>query len=97
MTIIPRWNFIALLTLTACLAFGADTTPNLNPPSVDIPALVKKAESGDAKAQYRLGLSYALGEGVPKDVVLAVSWYRKAAEQGEANAQTSLGYCYAEG
>jgi TPR repeat protein len=97
MTIISRWNFIAVLTLTACMAFGADTTPSPNPSSVDIPALVKKAESGDAKAQDTLALLYAKGEGVPKDEALAASWHRKAAEQGLARAQRSLGNCYQTG
>ena len=45
MTIFSRWNFIAILTLTACLIFGADATPSPNLSPVDIPALVKKAES----------------------------------------------------
>ena len=92
MTIIYRWNFISVLTLTACLAFGADTTPSL-----DIPALVKKAESGDALAQFSLGTRYYNGAGVPKDPVLAVSWYRKAAEQGNASAQWLLGFNYSLG
>ena len=44
MTIISRWDFIAVLILTACLAFGADT-PSPNPSDVDIPALMKKADN----------------------------------------------------
>jgi uncharacterized protein len=97
MTITPRWNFIAVLTLTACLAFGADATPSLIPSPADIPALVKKAESGDAEAQCRLADAYYAGEGVPKDEALAASWHRKAAEQGLARAQWSLGNCYQTG
>ena len=34
---------------------------------------------------------------VPKDMVEAVKWYRKAAEQGDPIAQSSLGDCYASG
>jgi TPR repeat protein len=56
-----------------------------------------RAEHGDAKAQYRLAVSYAQGEGVPRDYVEAVRWYRKAAEQGDANAQLGLGYMYDHG
>ena len=40
---------------------------------------------------------YATGEGVPKDAVQAVSWYRKAAEQGHASAQGNLGAMYSRG
>ena len=57
----------------------------------------KKAEQGDAAAQFNLGLMYADGDGVPKDAVEAVKWYRKAAEQGNAKAQTNLGLMYANG
>ena len=37
------------------------------------------------------------GLGVAKDVVEAVSWYRKAAEQGEALAQYNLGRMFQYG
>ena len=40
-----------------------------------------KAEGGDAESQVELGLRYAKGEGVAKNQVEAVKWYRKAAEQ----------------
>ena len=55
------------------------------------------AERGEAVAQFYVGLSYALGRGVPKDDAKAVAWYRKAAEQGLALAQAFLGAMYATG
>ena len=54
----------------------------------------KKAEKGDADAQYNLGVMYQIGEGVPKDSAEAVKWYRLAADQGLARAQTNLGWMY---
>ena len=54
-------------------------------------------EQGDADAQFKLGTCYANGNGVPKDAVEAVSWYRKAADQGHAQAQFNLGMLYKEG
>lgn len=65
--------------------------------AVDINALKKSAEQGDAKAQYNLGVCYYNGNGVEKDYQEAVKWYRKAAEQGIAEAQCNLGLCYDEG
>jgi TPR repeat protein len=56
-----------------------------------------RAERGDAKAQYNLGVCYKNGEGVAKDKVEAVKWYRKAAEQGSIAAQFGLGFMYQEG
>jgi len=55
------------------------------------------AQSGDANAQFWLGLMYSSGQGVPQDYAQALSWYRKAAEQGEAHAQYSLGVMYYNG
>ena len=37
------------------------------------------------------------GQGLPKDYVEAVRWYRKSAEQGDANAQYSFSFAYHEG
>jgi hypothetical protein len=56
-----------------------------------------KAEAGDPNSEFQLGLAYANGQGVAKDLAEAVKWYRKAAEQNFAPAQTSLGYCYEGG
>ena len=50
-----------------------------------------RAKAGSAEAQFYVGSMYANGDGVPKDAVQAVSWYRKAAEQGNASAQFNLG------
>jgi TPR repeat protein len=52
------------------------------------------AENGDAAAQFKLGLYYSQGQGVPQDYVEAVKWYRKAAEQGDAGAQSMLGMIF---
>ena len=40
---------------------------------------------------------YDNGQGVAKDEVEAVKWFRKAADQGEADAQNNLGNMYANG
>jgi hypothetical protein len=60
-------------------------------------SLFKKAEQGDAGAQYRLGRRYYEGNGVTKDYTKAVFWIRKAAEQGNKKAQFRLGHCYRNG
>lgn len=55
------------------------------------------AEEGNAKAQFRMGVMYGMGQGVPQDDQEAVKWVRKAAEQGDALAQAALGDLYATG
>lgn len=54
-------------------------------------------ESGGAEAQYRLGLMYANGMGVPTDQAEAARLYRLAADQGVEKAQFSLGELYRDG
>ena len=44
-----------------------------------------------------LGSCYANGDGVEKDMLEAIEWYRKAADQGDADAQYNIGLCYANG
>ena len=44
-----------------------------------------------------MGVRYLLGEGVAKDTIEGVNWYRKAAEQGKPTAQYNLGLCYSRG
>jgi TPR repeat protein len=50
-----------------------------------------KAEAGDPNAQYKLGVMYFEGKGVPQDYAEAAKWFKKAGEQGEATAQCNLG------
>ena len=57
----------------------------------------KRAEQGNANAQFNLGLIYDNGRGVPQDFAEAAKWYRLAAEQGQADAQCNLGVMYSEG
>lgn len=57
----------------------------------------KKAEQGNADAQYNLALKYRKGEGVPQNDKIAVKWYKEAAEQEIAEAQNNLSYMYEYG
>ena len=60
----------------------------------DIQELTRKAEQGDAEAQFNLGECHRKGEGVEQNLKQAVNWYQKAAKQGNAKAQCHLGICY---
>lgn len=55
------------------------------------------AHLGFPEAENRLGVMYNYGEGVQRDDVEAVKWYRKAAEQGNMFAQFSLSHQYEYG
>jgi tetratricopeptide (TPR) repeat protein len=62
-----------------------------------LPFYEQAAIAGNIGAQNRLGICYANGFGVVKDINKAVEWYKKAAEQGSDAAQNSLGYYYEYG
>ena len=63
----------------------------------DVETLRRKAEAGDAKAQYNLGWMCAKGWGVPKDDAEAAKWYHKAAVAGDVDSQFNLAVIYAKG
>ena len=55
--------------------------------------LLKKAQDGDAEAQFYLGVAYSNGEGVEQDYAVAVKWLRLAAEQGYCRCATQSWCC----
>ena len=52
---------------------------------------------GDPDTQFRLAGKYISGEGVPKDINIAVTLLQKAAEQGHIKANGALGELYFRG
>lgn len=52
------------------------------------------AEQGHNEAQVFVGLAYANGWGVDKDMTAASEWYQKAAEQNNPSGQFLLGLHY---
>jgi len=63
----------------------------------DVPALVRDAEAGNYKAQWMLGVVYADGKLVPKDLVKSWSWFQKSAEKGWPIGQNAVGLAYMTG
>jgi TPR repeat protein len=49
------------------------------------------ADQGLPIGQYQLGFYYYHGAGVPKDIVQALKWNRKAADQGYEPALQAMG------
>jgi len=78
-------RFFVVLAVAALLASSAFA-------QID-PALLKKAEAGDARAQNAVAESYDKNQNYKE----AFAWYSKAANYGLARAQYNLGVMYAEG
>ena len=79
-----------LLTVVASTAWGQGMTEGYND-------FIGPAKSGDAKAQYYIGLFYEQGRDVPQDEKQAISWYLKAAENGYVKAQERMADRYFRG
>jgi TPR repeat protein len=62
--------------------------------SVSIRAL---ASNGNHESQCDLGYQFANGDGVAKDPIEAVKWFRKAADGGYDQGEFRLGRCFAYG
>ncbi|WP_209011764.1 peptidoglycan-binding protein [Roseibium aggregatum] len=80
----------------------ADTHPaslvaSLPPEAVGPMALRSAAASGNAAAEFLVGVKYTEGDGVPADLAEAAKWYQKAADQGLAPAQYRLASLYEKG
>ena len=56
-----------------------------------------RAVAGHDKAQLQMGLCYAMGQGVRRDLAKAAGWFARAARQGNPQALTELAMCYRYG
>lgn len=64
---------------------------------VDLVALQKRAEDGNAQAQMEWAMCCFDGQGVAQDPAKAVEWLIKSADQGNPEAQYALAICYESG
>lgn len=55
------------------------------------------AEKGDARAEFKIGVAYKCGDGVPKDDEKSFAWCMKSALQGDSDAQRWVGEAYLGG
>lgn len=66
-------------------------------PYSSLEKIQKLAQQGDPIAQFKLGVAYEEGKGVPHDCKQAFSWYRQAADQDHQGAQNTLAVLYERG
>jgi uncharacterized protein len=84
------WRSLAIGLLSFSFASAAQA------PGID-PALLAKANAGDAPAQLAVGVTYERGDGAKPDYAQAESWYRRAAIQNNSEAQIRLAALYRDG
>ena len=94
-----HWAYVVGITLlSSVLTAAGGQTPDLDP------AVLAKANAGDATAQVAVGLSY-IGKDVSTrskkqadaDYKAAAEWFRKAAEQGNIAGEMKLASLYSDG
>ena len=61
------------------------------------PVCMAMARKGDPFAQNIIGVSYATGVGITKNLSESLIWFQKSAAQGFSKAQNNLGLAYLEG
>ncbi len=90
-----------LLFLPIAATAGPVVGPASNPDNAVTPEVLAKwmagAEHGYGPDQYRLGLAYAAGDGVPQNFNEAAHWWRKGAYNIDPQAELMLGEAYAHG
>jgi hypothetical protein len=98
-----RWGMLLCVLWVGGLA-GCPSAGHRPPPPgtiqeapEEVSKLRQQAMRGDVEAQYRLGLMYHTGEGLPQHDASAVQWLQRAATQGSAEAQRLLGRMYLSG
>lgn len=101
-----RARAVARLVIVITVSLMAIPSPfaatQLKPPSAERAQQILEqsrptAESGDASAQYNMGVLYDRGYGVERDYAKALQWYEKAAAQHYARAEHNLGIMYKTG
>lgn len=87
------YRFIPLLLLVLINA-GCASLPGA---TAETRQLERRADDGDAKAQYQLGLRLTSGSAVTQDYRRGIEAFRAAAKQGHTAAQFMLGMAYYTG
>lgn len=95
------WASKAIEWVLQAIGFSTDNTQygKIEGPAEDGSVLPSEndIDSGNAIAEYNLGLDYYYGGEVKQNYKYAVEYFIKAAEKGNADAQNMLGVCYSNG
>ena len=94
------WIRLLALAMTACATAGLQQAggqdAGLQQAGID-PAVLARANAGEAAAQVQAGECYQAGKGVARDLNLASEWYRKAADKGDVSGEMHLAALYRDG
>ncbi|HEV2485970.1 MAG TPA: tetratricopeptide repeat protein [Terracidiphilus sp.] len=101
-----RWNGLLAIAIVASALLWAGQTANCQQSGAQDagsqhagidPALLAKANAGDAAAQVAVGESYVASKGVAQNYKAAAEWYQKAADKGDIGGELHLAALYRDG
>lgn len=97
-----RWLMLAMLVLPGCHAREGEYRYAMKlvlsgQSASGARMLSGLALTGHAPSQYRLGLLYQLGKGVPRDLNRAAYWFEQAARRNDVGGQYGLAEAYLRG
>ena len=100
-----RSALTCVLAAFSLLAVPASSAQTVNPQTgavcepqpADMDAVRNKAETGDASAQYQIGLSILSPMPTDSERASAMPWFRRSAEQGYAPAEYMYGDIFRDG
>ena len=94
--------FVTIAIVVGVVAWNVGSTPQ--PPRTgpraeggSLAEMIKRADSSDPAAEYKLAHLYAGGSGIATDKKQAQAWLERAAEHGNVDAQYELGNALREG
>lgn len=90
------WAVLVLLVSVVGAWAQSGDAPPAQTKGID-PALLARAQAGDANAEVQIGWDYEDGKGVQQDYAQAAVWFRKAAEQGNFGGEAMLALLYRDG
>ena len=93
---------LSIAVVAGVVAWNVGSAPQtarvtLPPESGGLAEILKRAESADSGAEYKLAHLYAGGSGIETDKRQAQMWLERAAEHGNADAQYELASALREG
>jgi len=109
MTLVSKFRLVALMLVVPATLAGQAAAPaawNINElagaakalAATDVPAVRARAEAGDARSQFLIGLAYEYGfAGLTRDLSEALRWNKLAAQQGIGLVETWVGDFYYDG
>ena len=86
-------NFEALWRVGMMQSFGLGMIQNQK---LGVETLIKAAKYGSEMALHMLGVAYMMGEGVEKDLNIAIDYFEKAVARGLQGAAFSLSMIYSD-